>query len=139
MLPNMYKIAGELTATVFHIAARSIACQGLSIFGDHSDVMSARMTGFAMLCSNSPQEVLDFALISHAAALESRIPIMHFFDGFRTSHEVGKINMLDDGILQAMIKPEWISVHRNRGLSPDNPVLRGTAQILMCIFKPANQ
>ena len=96
MLPNMYKIAGELTPTVFHIAARSLACQGLSIFGDHSDVMSARMTGFGMLCSNSPQEVMDFALIAHAAALEGRIPLMHFFDGFRTSHEVAKISLLDD-------------------------------------------
>ncbi|TAL43965.1 MAG: pyruvate:ferredoxin (flavodoxin) oxidoreductase, partial [Methylovulum sp.] len=128
MLPNMYKIAGELTPTVFHIAARSLACQALSIFGDHSDVMSARMTGFGMLCSNSPQEVLDFALIAHAAALESRIPLMHFFDGFRTSHEVAKINGFDDAVLRAMINDEWITAHRNRGLSPDRPVLRGTAQ-----------
>ena len=128
MLPNMYKIAGELTPTVFHIAARSLACQGLSIFGDHSDVMSARMTGFGMLCSNSPQEVMDFALIAHAAALESRIPLMHFFDGFRTSHEVAKISALDDDVLRAMIKDEWVLAHRNRALTPDNPVLRGTAQ-----------
>ena len=128
MLPNMYKIAGELTATVFHIAARSLACQGLSIFGDHSDVMAARMTGFGMLCSNSPQEVLDFALIAHAVALESRIPLMHFFDGFRTSHEVAKLNCLDDAVLSAMIKDEYITAHRNRGLTPDKPVLRGTAQ-----------
>jgi len=128
MLPNMYKIAGELSPTVFHIAARSLACQGLSIFGDHSDVMSARMTGFGMLCSNSPQEVMDFALIAHAAALEGRIPLMHFFDGFRTSHEIGKIHMLDDEIMRAMINEEWIMAHRQRALSPDNPVLRGTAQ-----------
>lgn len=128
MLPNMYKIAGELTPTVFHIAARSLACQGLSIFGDHSDVMSARMTGFAMLCANAPQEVLDFALIAQAATLEGRIPFMHFFDGFRTSHEVAKINMLDDAILLAMFDPHWISAHRQRALTPDNPVLRGTAQ-----------
>ncbi|MGZ5008880.1 MAG: pyruvate:ferredoxin (flavodoxin) oxidoreductase, partial [Methylobacter sp.] len=128
MLPNMYKIAGELTPTVFHIAARSLACQGLSIFGDHSDVMSARMTGFGMLCSNSPQEVMDFALIAHAAALESRIPLMHFFDGFRTSHEVAKINMLDDDIMRSMINEEWVAAHRSRALSPDHPVLRGTAQ-----------
>lgn len=128
MIPNMYKIAGELTATVFHIAARSLACQGLSIFGDHSDVMSARMTGFAMLCSNSPQEALDFALIAHAAALEGRVPFMHFFDGFRTSHEVAKINMLDDDVLHAMIKDEWIAAHRSRGMNPNHPVLRGTAQ-----------
>ncbi|UOA08689.1 pyruvate:ferredoxin (flavodoxin) oxidoreductase [Methylobacter sp. S3L5C] len=128
MLPNMYKIAGELTPTVFHIAARSLACQGLSIFGDHSDVMSARMTGFGMLCSNSPQEVMDFALIAHAVALESRIPLMHFFDGFRTSHEVAKIKILDDTVLRAMIKEEWVAAHRSRALTPDKPVLRGTAQ-----------
>ncbi len=128
MLPNMYKIAGELTPTVFHIAARSLACQGLSIFGDHSDVMSARMTGFGMLCSNSPQEVMDMALIAHAVALESRIPLMHFFDGFRTSHEVAKISTLDDAILRAMINEEWVTAHRNRALTPDKPVLRGTAQ-----------
>jgi len=128
MLPNMYKIAGELTPAVFHIAARSLACQGLSIFGDHNDVMSARMTGFAMLCSNSPQEALDFALISHAVTLESRIPILHFFDGFRTSHEVAKIQTFDDDVLRAMISDEWITAHRNRALTPDKPVMRGTAQ-----------
>ncbi|MDD2723223.1 MAG: pyruvate:ferredoxin (flavodoxin) oxidoreductase [Methylovulum sp.] len=128
MLPNMYKIAGELTPTVFHIAARSLACQALSIFGDHSDVMSARMTGFAMLCSNSPQEVQDFALIAQAATLVGRIPVMHFFDGFRTSHEIAKIQMLDDSVLKAMIDDECLHAHRQRGLSPDNPVLRGTAQ-----------
>jgi pyruvate-ferredoxin/flavodoxin oxidoreductase len=128
MLPNMYKIAGELTPAVFHIAARSLACQALSIFGDHSDVMSARMTGFGMLCSNSPQEVMDFALIAHAAALESRIPLMHFFDGFRTSHEIAKICTLDDDVLRAMINEEWVTAHRSRALTPDNPVLRGTAQ-----------
>jgi pyruvate-ferredoxin/flavodoxin oxidoreductase len=128
MLPNMYKIAGELSPAVFHIAARSLACQGLSIFGDHSDVMSARMTGFGMLCSNSPQEVMDFALIAHAASLEGRVPLMHFFDGFRTSHEVAKIVALDDDIMRAMINDEWIAAHRRRALTPDNPVLRGTAQ-----------
>ena len=128
MLPNMYKIAGELTATVFHIAARSLACQGLSIFGDHSDVMAARMTGFGMLCSNSPQEVQDFALLSQAASLESRIPFMHFFDGFRTSHEVAKIVTVNDIEIRAMIKDEWVSAHRSRALTPDHPVLRGTAQ-----------
>ena len=128
MLPNMYKIAGELTPTVFHIAARSLACQGLSIFGDHSDVMSARMTGFGMLCANSPQEVLDFALIAHAATLESRIPFLHFFDGFRTSHEVAKIKSFDDDVFRSMIKNEWITAHRNRALTPDAPVMRGTAQ-----------
>ncbi|MEI7839317.1 MAG: pyruvate:ferredoxin (flavodoxin) oxidoreductase [Methylococcaceae bacterium] len=128
MLPNMYKIAGELTPTVFHIAARSLAYQGLSIFGDHSDVMAARMTGFAMLCSNSPQEVLDFALIAHAVALESRIPMLHFFDGFRTSHEVAKIHTFDDNVFRAMIDEAWIIAHRNRALTPDKPVMRGTAQ-----------
>jgi len=128
MLPNMYKIAGELSPTVFHIAARSLACQGLSIFGDHSDVMAARMTGFAMLCANSPQEVQDFALIAHAVALQSRIPFMHFFDGFRTSHEVSKIVSLDDSVIRAMIDDVWVSEHRGRALTPDHPVLRGTAQ-----------
>ena len=118
MLPNMYKIAGELTPTVFHIAARSLACQGLSIFGDHSDVMSARMTGFGMLCSNSPQEVMDFALIAHSASLEGRIPLMHFFDGFRTSHEVAKINSIDDTVIRAMIKDEWVTAHRHRAFKP---------------------
>jgi len=128
MLPNMYKIAGELTPTVFHIAARSLACQALSIFGDHSDVMSARMTGFAMLCSNSPQEVQDFAVIAQAATLAGRIPIMHFFDGFRTSHEIAKIVLVDDDVLTAMIDDNALHAHRQRGLSPDHPVLRGTAQ-----------
>ncbi|NJA07703.1 pyruvate:ferredoxin (flavodoxin) oxidoreductase [Methylococcaceae bacterium WWC4] len=128
MLPNMYKIAGELSPAVFHIAARSLACQGLSIFGDHSDVMSARMTGFAMLCSNSPQEVQDLALIAHAVSLESRIPFMHFFDGFRTSHEVAKIVEVGDDVIRAMIDDAWVAEHRNRALTPDRPVLRGTAQ-----------
>lgn len=128
MLPNMYKIAGELTPTVFHIAARSLACQALSIFGDHSDVMSARMTGFGLLCSNSPQEVMDFALIAQAATLEARVPIVHFFDGFRTSHEVAKIVALDDEILRAMINEEWIARHRANALSPERPVLRGSSQ-----------
>ncbi|AEG01158.1 pyruvate:ferredoxin (flavodoxin) oxidoreductase [Methylomonas methanica] len=128
MLPNMYKIAGELSPAVFHIAARSLACQALSIFGDHSDVMSARMTGFAMLCSNSPQEVQDFALLAHAASLEGRIPFMHFFDGFRTSHEVAKLVTIDDDVLRGMIQQEWVNAFRSRALTPDNPVLRGTAQ-----------
>ena len=128
MLPNMYKIAGELTPTVFHIAARSLACQALSIFGDHSDVMAARMTGFAMLAANSPQEVMDFALIATAASLESRIPILHFFDGFRTSHEIAKITAVDDSIYHAMINDDWVQAHRSRGLSPEHPVLRGSSQ-----------
>jgi len=128
MLPNMYKIAGELTPTVFHIAARSLACQALSIFGDHSDVMAARMTGFAMLAANSPQEVMDFALIATAASLESRIPILHFFDGFRTSHEIAKITAIDDSIYHAMINDDWVQIHRSRSLSPEHPVLRGSSQ-----------
>jgi pyruvate-ferredoxin/flavodoxin oxidoreductase len=128
MLPNMYKISGELTPTVFHVAARSLATQGLSIFGDHSDVMSARMTGFGMLCSCSVQEVMDFALIAHAASLESRIPFVHFFDGFRTSHEVAKIEQLSSDDIRAMIDENLVLAYRSRRLTPDNPVLRGTAQ-----------
>jgi pyruvate-ferredoxin/flavodoxin oxidoreductase len=128
MIPNMYKIAGELTSTVFHIAARSLAAQGLSIFGDHSDVMAARQTGWAMLCSSSVQEAMDFALISQAASLESRIPFLHFFDGFRTSHEVSKVEWLEDETLRAMINEDSVRAHRARGMSPDRPTLRGTAQ-----------
>ena len=128
MLPNMYKIAGELTPTVFHIASRSLACQALSIFGDHSDVMAARMTGFAMLAANSPQEAMDFALITTACSLESRIPILHFFDGFRTSHEIAKISSIDDAIYHAMINDDWVHAHHNRRLDPEHPVLRGSSQ-----------
>ncbi len=128
MIPNMYKIAGELTPTVFHVTARSLAYQALSIFGDHSDVMATRQTGFAMLASNSVQEVMDFALISQAAALESRLPFVHFFDGFRTSHEVMKIEQLAVEDLKAMMSNDLIKLHRERALSPDRPVLRGTAQ-----------
>ncbi len=128
MIPNMYKIAGELTACVFHIAARSIAAQALSIFGDHSDVMAARATGWAMLSSASVQEAQDLALIAHAASLESRIPFLHFFDGFRTSHEISKIELLSEDVLRAMINERLVFEHRARALSPDHPVLRGTAQ-----------
>lgn len=128
MLPNMYKIAGELTPTVFHVAARAVATQALSIFGDHSDVMSARMTGFGMLCSGSIQEVMDIALIAHAATLESRIPFVHFFDGFRTSHEVAKIEQLNYDDIRHMIDDNLVLAHKNRRMSPDNPVVRGTAQ-----------
>jgi len=128
MIPNMYKIAGELTAAVFHIAARSVAAQALSIFGDHSDVMAARNTGFGLLASNSVQEVLDFALISSASTLGARIPFLHFFDGFRTSHEVVKVELIDDEVLRAMIDDELVRAHRQRRLTPDKPVLRGTAQ-----------
>jgi pyruvate-ferredoxin/flavodoxin oxidoreductase len=128
MIPNMYKIAGELTSTVFHIAARALAAQGLSIFGDHSDVMSARSTGFAMLSSNSVQEVMDLALIAQAATLESRIPFIHFFDGFRTSHEVAKVEQLTVEDMRAMIDENLVRAHRQRALNPDKPVIRGTAQ-----------
>ncbi|HET9495456.1 MAG TPA: pyruvate:ferredoxin (flavodoxin) oxidoreductase, partial [Chloroflexia bacterium] len=128
MLPNMYKIAGELTPTVFHVAARSLAAQALSIFGDHSDVMAARPTGFGLLCSNSVQEAQDLAIIAQAASLESRIPFVHFFDGFRTSHEVAKVELLTDDDLRAMIDEDRVMEHRARGLTPDNPVIRGTAQ-----------
>jgi pyruvate-ferredoxin/flavodoxin oxidoreductase len=128
MIPNMYKIAGELTPAVIHVAARSLAAQALSIFGDHSDVMATRATGFAMLASNTVQEVMDFALIAQAATLESRIPFLHFFDGFRTSHEVTKIEELSKEIMRAMIDEKLVQAHRNRGLSPDHPVIRGTAQ-----------
>ena len=128
MIPNMYKIAGELTACAIHVAARTIATHALSIFGDHSDVMAARATGFAMLCSDSVQEAHDFALIAHAATLESRIPFLHFFDGFRTSHELNKIHPLSDEDLGALIDANFVRQHRDRALSPDRPMLRGTAQ-----------
>ncbi len=128
MIPNMYKIAGELTPAVFHIAARSLAAHALSIFGDHSDVMAARATGWAMLCSASVQEAQDLAVIAHAATLETRIPFLHFFDGFRTSHEISKIETVPESVLCAMINEERVLEHRARALSPDHPVIRGTAQ-----------
>ncbi|MEE8568623.1 MAG: pyruvate:ferredoxin (flavodoxin) oxidoreductase, partial [Anaerolineales bacterium] len=128
MLPNMFKIAGELTPAVFHIAARSVAAQALSIFGDHSDVMAARSTGWGELASNNIQEVMDFALIAQASTLEARIPFLHFFDGFRTSNEIQKIEELTYDDMRAMIDEEWVIAHRMRGLSPDRPVIRGTAQ-----------
>ncbi len=128
MIPNMYKIAGELTPTVFHVSARSLSAQALSIFGDHSDITAARATGFGFLASNSVQEAQDFALISQAATLESRVPFVHFFDGFRTSSEVSKIEALSDETIRAMISDELVREHRQRGLSPDHPVVRGTSQ-----------
>ena len=128
MIPNMYKIAGELTSTVFHIAARSLAAQGLSIFGDHSDVMACRATGFAMLFSNSVQEATDMAAIAHAATLESRVPFIHAFDGFRTSHEVNTIELVSDEALRALISDELVHAHRARALNPNRPFIRGTAQ-----------
>jgi pyruvate-ferredoxin/flavodoxin oxidoreductase len=128
MIPNMYKIAGELTPTVFHISARAISAAALNIFGDHSDVMACRQTGWAMLCSNNVQEVMDFALIAQAATLESRVPFMHFFDGFRTSHEIQKVEELTLDDMRHMIDDERVRAHRARALSPEHPVLRGTAQ-----------
>jgi len=128
MIPNMYKIAGELTPTVFHVSARSISAQALSIFGDHSDVMSCRACGWAMLCSNTVQEVMDFALLAQSSTLRTRIPFLHYFDGFRTSHEVQKVEELSMDDMKSMIDDELVQAHKARALSPDHPVLRGTAQ-----------
>ena len=128
MIPNMFKIAGELTPTVFHVTARSIACQGLSIFGDHSDVMAVRQTGFALIASASVQEAMDLALIAHGATLESRVPFVHFFDGFRTSHEIQKIEELTKEDIASMIDGKLVHDHRKRAMSPDHPFIKGTAQ-----------
>jgi len=128
MIPNMYKIAGELTPAVFQVAARSLAAQGLSIFGDHSDVMAVRQTGFAMLASASVQEAHDLAAVAQAATLATRIPFVHFFDGFRTSHELNTIDLLPDATLRALVPEELVRAHRGRALSPDRPFIRGTAQ-----------
>src|SRR6476646_658886 len=127
MIPNLYKIAGELTSTVFHVAARAIATQALSIFGDHSDVMAVRQTGFAMLSSGSVQEAHDGALIAQTATLQTRVPFLHFFDGFRTSHELNTLTLLSDATLRAMIDDERVRAHRARALSPEHPFIRGTA------------
>jgi pyruvate-ferredoxin/flavodoxin oxidoreductase len=126
-IPNLYKIAGELTPFVLHVAARTVATHALSIFGDHSDVMAVRQTGFAMLASNTPQEAHDLAAIAHAATLTSRVPFLHFFDGFRTSHELGRVELLGDDELRAMLDPDAIAAHRRRALAPEHPVVRGTA------------
>ncbi|MBE9470511.1 MAG: pyruvate:ferredoxin (flavodoxin) oxidoreductase, partial [Chloroflexi bacterium] len=128
MLPNMYKIAGELIPTVFHVSARSLAAQALSIFGDHSDVMAARGTGFGLLASGSIQEVMDNALIITAASLEARVPFVHFFEGFRVSHEIQKVEMITKDDMRAVIEDQYVLAHRARGMSPDNPILRGTSQ-----------
>ncbi|HEV2281483.1 MAG TPA: pyruvate:ferredoxin (flavodoxin) oxidoreductase [bacterium] len=128
MLPNMYKIAGELTAFTMHVAARTVATHALSIFGDHSDVMACRQTGFALLCSGSVQEAHDLACVAHAATLRSRVPFLHFCDGFRTSHEIAKIELLTDDDLRAMMPEALVAAHRGRALTPDRPVLRGSAQ-----------
>jgi pyruvate-ferredoxin/flavodoxin oxidoreductase len=128
MIPNMYKIAGELTPAVFHVAARALATQGLSIFGDHSDVMAARSTGWALIAANSPQEAQDLALVAHSATLAARVPFLHFFDGFRTSHEINSVVRLCDEELRALIDDRLVHAHRARALSPEHPVIRGTAQ-----------
>ncbi|HRS75472.1 MAG TPA: pyruvate:ferredoxin (flavodoxin) oxidoreductase, partial [Anaerolineaceae bacterium] len=128
MIPNMYKIAGELTPTVFHVSARSLSAQALSIFGDHQDVMACRATGFAMLASCSVQEAQDSAVIATAATLRARVPFLHFFDGFRTSHEINKIERISDEVLRAMIDDQLVFEHRKRALNPEAPVLRGTSQ-----------
>ncbi|MGI6496792.1 MAG: pyruvate:ferredoxin (flavodoxin) oxidoreductase [Kiritimatiellia bacterium] len=128
MIPNMYKIAGELSPTVFHVSARSLACQGLCIFGDHGDVMACRQTGFAMLCSNSVQEAHDMAMVAHAATLESKVPFLHFFDGFRTSHEIQKIDEISMETIREMIDDRFVADFRARALSPERPMMRGTAQ-----------
>src|ERR1700681_2731395 len=128
MIPNMYKIAGELTPAVLHVAARSLAAQGLSIFGDHSDVMAVRQTGFALLASASVQEAHDLALVAQAATLATRVPFVHFFDGFRTSHELNTIEMLSDDDLRALLRAALVRAPRGRGLSPVHPFIRGTAQ-----------
>src|SRR4249919_1486190 len=128
MIPNMFKIAGELTPAVFHVTARAVATHALSIFGDHSDVMAVRSTGFALLSSSSVQEAQDLAAIAHAATLRGRVPFLHFFDGFRTSHELQKVRYLADDDLKALLGLGHVREHLKRGLTPDHPVLRGTAQ-----------
>jgi pyruvate-ferredoxin/flavodoxin oxidoreductase len=128
MIPTMYKVAGELTPTVFHISARALATSSLSIFGDHQDVMACRQTGWAMLASNNVQEVMDLATIAHAATLRSRIPFLHFFDGFRTSNEMQKIEETSYEVIGKMVDDDLIMTHRARGLTPEDPRIRGTAQ-----------
>src|SRR5437762_7217723 len=128
MIPNMYKIAGELTPAVFHIAARALATHALSIFGDHSDVMAVRSTGFAMLFGNSPQQAHDMAMIATAATLRSSIPFLNIFDGFRTSHELNEVEIIPDNIIREMIDENDVARHRQRALNPTNPFIRGTAQ-----------
>ena len=128
MIPNMYKIAGELLPTVFHVSARALAASALNIFGDHADVMACRQTGFAMLCSNSVQEVMDLALVAHLATLTSRVPFLHFFDGFRTSHEVSKIDVIDYDEMKSLVNMDEIREFKSRALNPEHPVQRGTAQ-----------
>ena len=135
MIPNMYKIAGELTSTVWHVSARSVATHALSIFGDHSDVMAVRQTGWAQLFSSSVQECMDLALVAHSATLKTRVPFVHAFDGFRTSHEIQKIAQLSDEEIAAMIDQDAVRAHRARAMTPDAPSIRGTAQNPDCFFQ----
>ena len=128
MTPNMYKISGELLPGVMHVTARAIAAHALSIFGDHQDVMAVRQTGFALLASASVQETMDLGLVSHLASIESSVPFLHFFDGFRTSHEINKVALLEPEDLRALVREQDVTAHRQRGLSPERPVVRGTAQ-----------
>ncbi|MBT8209850.1 MAG: pyruvate:ferredoxin (flavodoxin) oxidoreductase, partial [Eudoraea sp.] len=128
MIPNMFKIAGELLPSVIHVAARTVATHALSIFGDHSDVMATRQTGFSMLFAGSVQESMDFALIAQVATLKSRVPFLNIFDGFRTSHEISKINAIPDEVIKAMMPEKEIMEHKKHSLDPDNPVIRGTSQ-----------
>jgi pyruvate-ferredoxin/flavodoxin oxidoreductase len=139
MVPNMFKIAGELTACAMHVAARTVATHALSIFGDHSDVMHARTTGWAMLAAGSVQEAHDFAAVAHAATLRARVPFVNFFDGFRTSHEVDKITLLDENDLLALVADDALLGHRERGLTPDAPCLRGSAQTPTCSSRRARR
>src|ERR1700692_1008252 len=135
MIPNMFKIAGELTPATMHVTARTIATHALSVFGDHSDVLACRTTGFAMLSASCVQEAHDFAAIAHAATLDSRVPFMHFFDGFRTSHEVSKIEGLTDDDLRALVSEDQVAAHRRRALTPDRPVPRGDDQHPDTVFQ----
>ena len=139
MVPNMFKIAGELTPCAMHVAARTVATHALSIFGDHSDVMHARTTGWAMLAAGSVQEAHDFAAVAHAATLRARVPFLHFFDGFRTSHEVDKIALLDDTDLRALVDDDAVLAHRRRGLTPDAPSCAARPRTLMCSSRPARR
>ena len=139
MIPNLYKIAGQLLPAVVHVAARSVATHALSIFGDHSDVMAARQTGMALLASGSVQEAQDLAVVAHAATLRARVPFLHFFDGFRTSHEVATISAVDEATVRAMVDEDEVTAHRLRGLDPDRPVVRGTAQNPMCSSRPGRR
>ena len=128
MIPNMYKMAGELLPSVNHVSARCVASHALNIFGDHSDVMACRQTGYAMLCSNSPQEVMDLGAVAHLAAIKGKVPFLHFFDGFRTSHEIDKIEVWDYEDLKEMVDMDAVKEFRNNALNPERPVLRGSAQ-----------